>query len=159
MWQSYGLSRQQVLDQLQNAANRIGYGGVLVWAVYAWPVPSNPKQYNFAFGEDGSAAIEKQWAAAASGSISGVQGVSPTPPGSKCSDNVPPGGYTCAQQKGYGKCAESWMTSGGFCAKTCGRCSPAKRADGTEIMDDDAGYVSVQSATSQAASAPSSSSG
>lgn len=156
MWQSYGLSRQQVLDQLQNAANRIGYGGVLVWAVYAWPVPSNPKQYNFAFGEDGSAAIEKQWAAASGGSISGAAGVSAASTAAKCSDNVPPGGFTCAQQKGYGKCAESWMTSGGFCAKTCGRCTPAKRADGTEIMDDDAGYVSVQSATSQAAGAPSS---
>jgi hypothetical protein len=42
--------------------------------------------------------------------------------GSSCSDKDTPG-YTCAQQKSFGACSASWMTQGGFCARTCGRCS------------------------------------
>lgn len=161
MWQGYGPSRGQILDQLQNAANRLGYGAALVWAVYAWPVGGGTKEYNFAFDQDGGAAVEKQWAAAASGAISGG-GVAPAAAttttttttaaaassSNKCGDAVPPGGYTCQQQKDWGKCAESWLTSGGFCARTCGRCTPARRADGSEIVEEtnDAGSVSVQSA-------------
>lgn len=44
----------------------------------------------------------------------------PTPP--PCTDNSPGGGPTCAQQKGWGKCGESWMK--GFCCKSCFQCSP-----------------------------------
>lgn len=166
MWQGYGLSRNQVMDQLQNAANSLGFGATLVWAVYSWPVYPSPKQYNFQFGEDGSAALDKQWAAANGGSISGAPGVSATPaapataatasPASstKCSDTVPPGGYTCTQQKGFNKCGADWMVSGGFCNRTCGRCTPAKRADGSEILEEGASgdSVSVQSAVSASAS-------
>lgn len=40
-----------------------------------------------------------------------------------CEDTAPPGGgFTCAQQKGWGKCSESWMVENGWCAATCGRC-------------------------------------
>ena len=163
MWQGYGLSRNQMMDQLQNAANSLGFGATLVWAVYAWPVAANPKQYNFMFGEDGSVALEKQWAAANGGSISGAPGVSAalaapaataTATSAKCTDTVPPGGYTCAQQKGFNKCGADWMVSGGFCSRTCGRCQPAKRADGSEILEDGDGgdSVSVQSAMSAPAS-------
>ena len=42
--------------------------------------------------------------------------------GASCSDKDTPG-YTCAQQKSFGACSASWMTQGGFCAWTCGRCS------------------------------------
>lgn len=31
-------------------------------------------------------------------------------------------GYTCAQQAKWGKCGEAWVTQGGFCRKSCGRC-------------------------------------
>ena len=70
---------------------------------------------------------------------------------SSCSNTPPDNKYTCAQQVcinwqldclccaygwqvlvaiyfmwplqvGFGKCSESWMTSGGFCKKSCGRC-------------------------------------
>jgi hypothetical protein len=41
--------------------------------------------------------------------------------GSACHD-VPTPGYTCAQQRGWGKCGAAWMKSGGYCAHTCGRC-------------------------------------
>jgi hypothetical protein len=46
------------------------------------------------------------------------------PPGTRaaCTDQPPNSQYTCAQQKQWGKCSASWMTSGNFCAKTCGRC-------------------------------------
>jgi len=47
---------------------------------------------------------------------------SPSPEGD-CTDVAPPGSYSCAQQKQFGKCNESFMTAGNFCASTCGRCS------------------------------------
>ena len=39
-----------------------------------------------------------------------------------CVDVKPKGSpqYTCAQQKGWGKCSASWMK--GYCKKTCGTC-------------------------------------
>ena len=45
-----------------------------------------------------------------------------------CTDTQPPGSYTCAQQRGWSKCPQVWisissMISCGFCATTCGRCS------------------------------------
>lgn len=54
---------------------------------------------------------------------------SPPPPACTCDDVQPGGGYTCAQQKSFGKCTQSWMTQpgagapNGYCATTCGRCS------------------------------------
>ena len=37
-----------------------------------------------------------------------------------CSDNPPPGSYTCAQQAGWGKCGSTFMR--GFCCKSCHAC-------------------------------------
>ncbi|KAL4458150.1 hypothetical protein ABPG75_013015 [Micractinium tetrahymenae] len=37
-----------------------------------------------------------------------------------CSDANPPGGWTCSQQKDWGKCGDAWMAP--FCQQTCGRC-------------------------------------
>jgi hypothetical protein len=44
-----------------------------------------------------------------------------------CTDAAPPGSFTCAQQKGFGKCDEAFMTQGNFCAATCGRCSGSEQ--------------------------------
>lgn len=49
-----------------------------------------------------------------------------TPTSSTCSDVPPPAAagatqYTCAEQKGFGKCAESWMV--GYCAQSCFNCA------------------------------------
>lgn len=41
-----------------------------------------------------------------------------------CTD-VPTPVYTCTQQKAFGACTQSYMTSGGYCNQTCGRCSAA----------------------------------
>ena len=35
-----------------------------------------------------------------------------------------PGKFACAQEREWGKCAESFMLEGDFCAMTCGRCLP-----------------------------------
>jgi hypothetical protein len=41
-------------------------------------------------------------------------------------DRQPSPEYSCAQQKSWGKCNESWMTqNGGYCNATCGRCTVA----------------------------------
>jgi len=45
---------------------------------------------------------------------------SPSPTPSGCSDVPPSGGFSCAQQKGWGKCSSSWMK--GHCCKTCFGC-------------------------------------
>lgn len=42
----------------------------------------------------------------------------------------PPGRFTCAEQKKFGKCNACWMTKGGFCKKTCGMCDVK---DNTEL--------------------------
>ena len=49
----------------------------------------------------------------------------PTPP---CSDTPPPGQYTCAQQKSWGKCSADFMR--GFCCKTCWGCAGVLQCGG-----------------------------
>ncbi|KAK9805576.1 hypothetical protein WJX72_006079 [[Myrmecia] bisecta] len=44
------------------------------------------------------------------------------PAAPNCVDIQPPGAYTCAMQKTYGKCSAPWMQAGNFCAATCGTC-------------------------------------
>ena len=48
---------------------------------------------------------------------------SPPPSSSgSCTDTPAPGGFTCQQQKGWGKCYDAVLTQGNYCAATCGRC-------------------------------------
>ena len=59
-------------------------------------------------------------------------GALPAAPASACVDKETPG-YSCAQQKQWGQCGQGWMAQGGYCAKTCGRCTastPAPRPAG-----------------------------
>eukprot|EP01023_Acetabularia_acetabulum_P019520 TRINITY_DN1995_c0_g1_i6.p1 TRINITY_DN1995_c0_g1~~TRINITY_DN1995_c0_g1_i6.p1 ORF type:complete len:1103 (-),score=236.57 TRINITY_DN1995_c0_g1_i6:767-4075(-) len=42
--------------------------------------------------------------------------------GSSCTDTPPDAKFTCADQAKFGKCESAWMISGGFCARSCGRC-------------------------------------
>lgn len=51
-----------------------------------------------------------------------------------CSDNAPSGG-TCAQQKQWGACDQSWMVSGNYCAATCGRCGSSSGSDNSGSSD------------------------
>ncbi|DBB06710.1 TPA: hypothetical protein ACH3X1_012211 [Trebouxia sp. C0004] len=44
-------------------------------------------------------------------------------PAGACFDTPPNNQYTCAQQAGWGKCSEAFMS--GFCDQTCGRCTAA----------------------------------
>lgn len=44
-----------------------------------------------------------------------------------CTDNQPPGGYSCDQQKDWGKCDADWMTNANYCSITCGFCSNGRR--------------------------------
>ena len=41
-----------------------------------------------------------------------------------CTDSQPDSKLTCAEQKALGKCNETWMTEGGYCAGT--RSGPAR---------------------------------
>ncbi|GAB4819908.1 hypothetical protein N2152v2_006954 [Parachlorella kessleri] len=48
------------------------------------------------------------------------------PPASEnCADVVPPGVYTCAQQKAWGKCSDAFINRGNYCQATCGTCKAA----------------------------------
>ena len=54
------------------------------------------------------------------------------PAWAQCRDVAPDASATCAQQKSWGKCGESWMratvaTQWGYCAVSCGRCTPSGR--------------------------------
>ncbi|QDZ23168.1 PA14 domain-containing protein [Chloropicon primus] len=40
-----------------------------------------------------------------------------------CCDIAPPGRYSCFTQKKYGKCDDDWMVNGGYCRRSCARCS------------------------------------
>lgn len=42
-----------------------------------------------------------------------------------CNDIQPPGHYTCAEQKKFGKCDEHYIRDWGYCASTCERCDSA----------------------------------
>jgi len=46
-----------------------------------------------------------------------------------CRDVRPKGSsaISCSKQKEWNKCQESWMVEGGYCSKTCGRCTPTLR--------------------------------
>ncbi|QDZ26022.1 hypothetical protein HOP50_20g85730 [Chloropicon primus] len=37
-------------------------------------------------------------------------------------DRSPPGEHTCKEQHRWGKCNETWLIEGDYCAATCGRC-------------------------------------
>lgn len=58
--------------------------------------------------------------------------VAPVPPAApaapSCVDKTTPDGFSCEQQKSWGKCSADWFVSAGFCQKTCGRCPPAAAA-------------------------------
>ncbi len=42
---------------------------------------------------------------------------------SACTDIPPSSAYTCQDQARFGKCNESFVVQGGYCQKTCNRCS------------------------------------
>lgn len=48
-----------------------------------------------------------------------------------CTDSQPDSMYTCAQQKSFGKCSESFVAGKGHCQTTCGqcKCNPACKCD------------------------------
>ena len=49
----------------------------------------------------------------------------------ECCDVPPPGSsHTCAEQAGWGKCADAWMA--GFCRRSCGECDPEEGAEVAE---------------------------
>ncbi|MEW5305210.1 MAG: hypothetical protein WDW38_005745 [Sanguina aurantia] len=54
------------------------------------------------------------WCSATCGSCA------PLPSSYTCKDVQPSGGSTCAQQKLWGSCQQSWLVQGGYCKQTCG---------------------------------------
>ena len=53
---SYGVTRNDLLAALADAANDNGYVGTLVWDLWTVP-PATSDGYSFQFGDDGSAAM------------------------------------------------------------------------------------------------------
>ena len=45
-----------------------------------------------------------------------------------CDDTAPSSSASCSQQKQWGKCTSHWMTSGGYCRQTCGKCTNSSSA-------------------------------
>jgi hypothetical protein len=63
----------------------------------------------------------------------------PAAGGGGCSDVAPGGGFSCAQQKAWGKCSEAWLVQGGYCARTCGLCFGASEGGAAADASDDGG--------------------
>lgn len=59
-------------------------------------------------------------------------GQNPSPGFGTCDDLSPDRCFTCAEQQSFGKCGQSFITSGGFCKKTCGygACAPGSTGAG-----------------------------
>lgn len=70
----------------------------------------------------------------------------PAPAAADAGDKPTPDGYTCAQQKEWGKCGEGWMVSDGFCRATCGGASssPPPPAGGCTDNTPPGGYTCAQ---------------
>lgn len=58
----------------------------------------------------------------------------PPPPPPSDDEKTPGGGYTCAQQKEWGKCGEPWMAAGGYCQKTCAGAQAAAGGGCTDVV-------------------------
>ena len=67
----------------------------------------------------------------------------PSPrPDAACAD-----GTTCAQKQSWGQCSASWMLQSGWCAATCGRCTPAHHtAAACADLQPPGGYTCAQQA-------------
>eukprot|EP00884_Botryococcus_braunii_P017443 jgi/Botrbrau1/4382/Bobra.105_2s0028.1 len=112
----YAGNRRQVMRDIQDAALSEGAGAVLVWQIWAWPIKNMPDSFNFAWDDEESAqAIRDLVRALAAKTDAPMSGCG-------CTDAAPDSAYTCAEQKAFGKCDESWMEAFAYCQSTCGRC-------------------------------------
>lgn len=61
--------------------------------------------------------------------LTGTSQSKPTP--CSCTDTQPDSKYTCAQQKAFGKCSDSFVAGKGNCQITCGecKCNPTCKCD------------------------------
>ena len=78
-------------------------------------------------------------------------------PSGDCADSPPPGSTnTCAEQAGWGKCSESWLS--GYCLKSCGKCgtTTGAAASSAECTDTapDGQYTCAQQASFGACDKP-----
>ncbi|KAL4440265.1 hypothetical protein ABPG75_003266 [Micractinium tetrahymenae] len=60
--------------------------------------------------------------AARSGSSPSPSPASASSSNGGCKDLPTPDGYSCAQQKAWGKCSQPWIAQNGYCKATCGAC-------------------------------------
>ncbi|KAL4420827.1 hypothetical protein ABPG75_010483 [Micractinium tetrahymenae] len=75
----------------------------------------------------------------------------PSAGGAAACDDRPPPTYTCAQQKGWGKCGEAFMAP--FCARTCGRCGDSA-GNGTSAIALPALAATIASSNASATAPP-----
>ncbi len=68
--------------------------------------------------------------------------VPPLPPPGPCTDTPPDSNYSCAQQKSWGKCGESWMQN--YCNQSCGRCTSSTPPPPCTDNPPDANYTCAQ---------------
>jgi mannan endo-1,4-beta-mannosidase len=112
MRKGYLPTRDELMRYLQNEAEKAGFACSLVWSASVGNIGKDRgSSYIFKYGEDGSAALAEAY-------------YNETPPSTPCKDVPPSADYTCAQQKKWGKCGESWMT--GYCQITCGTCKQSR---------------------------------
>ena len=62
-------------------------------------------------------------------------------PGHCCDLHPVESQFNCEDQKNWGKCEEEWMVVGGFCRKSCGRCSIKSMEDASISHDQSTAFV------------------
>lgn len=119
---------------LQKAAGlqpwALGIAGKLPGATGPSSVMVNgvPSAYgtNSMFDQSGGAAKPAPVPAAPVAPAAPVSPAVPAAPAApSCVDKATPDGFSCEQQKSWGKCSADWFAAAGFCQRTCGKCPPA----------------------------------
>ncbi len=84
----------------------------------AWPITEDPAYYQSKLENR-----QKESPAPTHGTlVSFARELRQASSGASCDDKPTSDGFTCEQQKAWGKCTEAWFVNQGYCASTCGRC-------------------------------------
>lgn len=109
-------SKYYSVEQMLTSSTSNGFKGAMFWAY-------NDPSFDVTPALAPLKAYAKNHSATYDAILAWLAAPSPKPSPGPCVDQAPDSQNTCAQQKSWGKCTESFMV--GFCCKTCFQCDPA----------------------------------
>jgi len=78
----------------------------------------------------------------------------PVPAAPSCVDKATPDGFSCEQQRSWGKCSADWFAAAGFCQRTCGKCPPPAAAPKPKAVEEIGVPAEAAAAAAAAAAVP-----